>query len=112
MISYPNAISEGHAAELAAQDTETWTKKEREALQLIANYESWWADWNILFQEDRPTKEIEEYEKTKPLDVSEVNSFMGKGYTVYPGKKYSLTFYIHPAAKGYNIGLKNSDLGK
>jgi hypothetical protein len=115
MISYPHALSEYQAAQTAAQDTENWNEKEREALRLIYNFGIWHQEMMEIankcpaFPTSIFEKAIEEHLKKCP-DVSVGDSPFGKRFTVHPGKHYSLTFYIRKAASGYNIGIKNCNI--
>ena len=113
MISYSKSISEHGAASMAAKDTENWNDKERTALALIAEFGKWQFALNDIFTSDIPfnkvDEKIEQHELQRP-DVSEGDSPFGRRFVVHPGKQNHLTFYVHKATKGYNIGLKNSDI--
>jgi hypothetical protein len=81
MYNYPDSISYIDAFWKASQD-DRWSKKEKEVLTIIGG-----------------TPEEEFFHHDYP-----VNSIQHGSGRIFSVKGSSIKFYIHEAAKGYNIG--------
>jgi hypothetical protein len=106
MITYENALNYYHAAELAANDSKNWTEEERKVLSEIARISEW---RKKLYSLEPYSDEADEH-FTKEPKIAEKDFSTGKHFVAHIPFIKSVTFYIHVATTGFNVGIINEKL--